>query len=331
MQMTNMTRQIALMVVSALLISAVYSFAADIRVPEYVDMIRTDENDFPLSYPAFVFSEPITGEIYINQMLDLVIFSPDLFPLFTFGKRQGINGVWSVAIDVKGNTFVATGGVKDQPVPKIAVYNPAFRRQREILFPMPGRTEQYKPNRIAIDRSGNLYVLETYDNKVLICDLFGKQLDTLSAQEEGEPVPLVDIQIDANNRIYLLNERDSKIYVFDEQRKYLFKFGEKGGSSAKLSRPISIAVDAGLGLIYVNDYMRHTVNIYDYEGKYFSELGGMGWAEGWFQFPSRVAVDRSGRVFVADTFNSRIQVFTWKQKPVFQMDKKGPDEGEPKK
>ena len=61
--------------------------------------------------------------------------------------------------------------------------------------------------------------------------------------------------------------------------------------------------------MYVVDYMRHTVNVYDKDGKYLFEFGGLGWGEGWFQYPKDIAIDSQGRIFVADTFNDRVDVF----------------------
>jgi DNA-binding beta-propeller fold protein YncE len=59
----------------------------------------------------------------------------------------------------------------------------------------------------------------------------------------------------------------------------------------------------------VVDYMRHTVSVYDKEGKYLFEFGGLGYGEGWLQYPKDIAVDSTGRIFVADTFNNRIEIF----------------------
>jgi hypothetical protein len=70
-----------------------------------------------------------------------------------------------------------------------------------------------------------------------------------------------------------------------------------------------MAIDNKRERIYVVDYMRHSVSAYDIkDGKYLFEFGGLGWGEGWFQHPKDIAVDSTGRIFVADTFNDRIEV-----------------------
>jgi DNA-binding beta-propeller fold protein YncE len=112
--------------------------------------------------------------------------------------------------------------------------------------------------------------------------------------------------------MYLVSEDLGRIYVYDENKKIILKFGEKGGSSGKLSRPKAIAVDNRNERMYIVDYMRHTVTVYNREGEYIFEFGGMGWGEGWFQHPLDIDVDNKGRLLVADLFNHRVQVFnTW--------------------
>ncbi|MFH0926412.1 MAG: hypothetical protein V1872_12440 [bacterium] len=57
------------------------------------------------------------------------------------------------------------------------------------------------------------------------------------------------------------------------------------------------------------DFMRHLLSVYDLEGRFAFEFGGEGTRANFFNFPKDVCNDDEGRVFVADTFNHRIQVF----------------------
>lgn len=123
-----------------------------------------------------------------------------------------------------------------------------------------------------------------------------------------EPVPINDVKIDNKGNIYLLSEKTSKVYVYNPEEKLLYSFGQKGGSEGKMSRPKSLTLDNKAELVYICDYMRHTVLIYDFKGKYISEFGGKGWSPCWFQFPISLATDNRGRLMVADLFNHRVQV-----------------------
>lgn len=134
----------------------------------------------------------------------------------------------------------------------------------------------------------------------------------LEGREEEEnigPVLIIDVEIDPAGRIYLLSEETSEVFVYNQDHELLFKFGEKGGSSAKMSRPRGVAVDYDNKAIYLVDYMRHTILVYDYfTGKYIFEFGGRGVGPLWFNFPNSIAVDENGFVIIGDLFNKRVQV-----------------------
>src|SRR3990170_2341205 len=57
----------------------------------YLDSITEDEEGKRLSFPSFVFAESVKKEIYIiDGMSRIIIYTSDLFPLFTLSKRNGI-------------------------------------------------------------------------------------------------------------------------------------------------------------------------------------------------------------------------------------------------
>jgi DNA-binding beta-propeller fold protein YncE len=122
------------------------------------------------------------------------------------------------------------------------------------------------------------------------------------------PVRVNYVSLDNSGNIYLLSAETGKIYVFGPDETFRFSFGQKGGSPRQLSQPRGLAIDEEKGLIYVVDYMRHTVLTYDLSGKFLYEFGGRGAGPGWLNFPCGIAVNRHGQVIVADQFNKRVQV-----------------------
>lgn len=121
-------------------------------------------------------------------------------------------------------------------------------------------------------------------------------------------VRLTDVECDSKGHIYLLSEETSKVYVYNAAEKFLFSFGQKGGSSGKMSRPRALAVDEKRESIYIVDYMRHTVLLYNFAGRFLFEIGGFGGSPRWFNFPTDLDLDRQGNLIVADLFNKRVQV-----------------------
>ncbi|MBU0730578.1 MAG: NHL repeat-containing protein [Proteobacteria bacterium] len=131
----------------------------------------------------------------------------------------------------------------------------------------------------------------------------------LAEPDEMVPVKIIDVVISREGNIFLLSEFRSKIYVYDSRENFLFSFGSKGGTSGKMSRPQNLALDEKWGVVYIVDYMRHTILVFSMRsGRFLFEFGGRGWSEGWFNYPKHVAVNRLGQVIVADYFNHRVQI-----------------------
>jgi len=275
----------------------------------YLESITEDDEGGRLPFPSFVFAEPFANEIYVIKQSSIIIYTSDFFPVFTAGKKDRLETPQGLTVDFAGNVYIAQGATKDNPKSKISVFNACIKWERDIYLEGFEGADTFVPYRLAIDKKGNILVAGFYYPGALVIDTHGNILDIISPEEEGRKVKINYVTIDKIGNIYLLSEEEGHIYVYDENRKFLFKFGEKGGTTGKLSRPIAVAVDNKNEKMYVVDYMRHTVSAYDKEGKYLFEFGGLGWGEGWFQHPRDIAVDSLGRIFVADTFNDRIQVF----------------------
>ena len=281
-----------------------------LEAASYLDSITEDEEGKNLYLPSFVTTDPVMKEIYIiDGRGRIIIYTSDLFPVHTLGKRDGVESPQSLTVDADGNVYVIQTATGTNTRHRVSVFNARLKWERDIYWDNFDGSDSFVPNRIARDKKGDIYISGTYFPGILIMDDQGHVLDIMSPETRGRKVNVNVVNIDEAGNIYIVSEEEGDIYVYDENKKFLFEFGEKGGSSGKLSRPKGIAVDNNIGKIYVADYMRFTILVYDKAGKYLSEFGGMGWGEGWFQYPTDVAVDSSGRILVADLFNHRIQVF----------------------
>ncbi|MBU1139989.1 MAG: NHL repeat-containing protein [Proteobacteria bacterium] len=137
--------------------------------------------------------------------------------------------------------------------------------------------------------------------------------------QELKPVQVAHVATDSEGHLYVLSEETSKIYVYSHTEEFLFSFGQKGGSTGKMSRPKCLVVDEKKKALYVVDYMRHTILIFDLGGKFMYEFGGMGTGPGWFQYPVGLALNKQGNLIVADLFNQRVQILNIKFEYKFPM------------
>jgi DNA-binding beta-propeller fold protein YncE len=74
------------------------------------------------------------------------------------------------------------------------------------------------------------------------------------------------------------------------------------------SGPVGLGMDSG-GNLYVSNAAESVVKVYDLDGHAKSSLGHFGSAAGEFNAPSGLWIDVMDRIYVADTNNSRVQIF----------------------
>jgi len=288
-----------------------------------IKILDKDERGNPLRYPSTVFYDPIMHEIYVIDSGRVLIFDADYAMLLSFGKGRGVGAPQGIYVDAEGRVYVCQAQDGNKP-PRLTILNPALFVEQEIFLNDINGAANFIPERIALGRDSTIYLVGPNTRPgVLVLDSQGNFLRWLQA---GDPQPdkrtvglrnavfVKDIEIDDQGRIYLLSEDTSKIYVYSPEEEFLFSFGQKGGSSGKTSRPRGLSLDRKRQLIYVVDYMRHTILIYDFNGTYLTEFGGIGYSEGWFYYPNDIAVDDQGRTIIADFFNRRVQILEMKER-----------------
>ncbi|MGC8983711.1 MAG: 6-bladed beta-propeller [Thermosulfidibacteraceae bacterium] len=299
----------------------VYCQNGNFEVMKFIGIINRDEEVKKILHPFYVYFDKFRKEIYVVDSKGgrILVYNERYYPLFTLDNRIGITNPIAVATDNVGYVCVLQvfSSNNRETRYKVTVFNRALLAVREILLPHGIITE-----RIAVDSKRRIlipvYRIENKGDKggnggcgVLIYNFKGDMIGELKPEEDGKVVPIYQVKVDGKGRIFLVSILAGRIFVYDSDMNFLFKFGEKGGVTGKLSNPKDIGIDEERDVAYVVDYMRHSVSVYDLKekGRWLFEFGGMGWVEGWFQFPSSLDVGDGGRVYVADTFNSRIQVF----------------------
>ena len=185
----------------------------------------------------------------------------------------------SVAVDSSGNLYVADTG--NNLIRKIT-------SEGEVtLFAGSGKrgdkdatgteAEFNEPSGVAVDSSGNLYVVDYNNNRIRKITPTGV-VSTLAGSGE-------------------------------------WGYKDATGTAAQFDGPLGIAVDSS-GFLYVADWANHCIRKITPEGKVTTLAGSsQGYKEGTgteaqFNYPVGVAVDSSGNVYVADTNNNRIRKIT---------------------
>lgn len=234
-----------------------------------------------------------------------------------------------VAVDASGNVFVAdfanyrirkisAGMVTTLAGSGVAGFNDG-----------PAMTARFfDPEGIAIDGSGNLFVAEYGNNRIrkitpggIVGTVAGNGIEgfkdgvATNAQFDSP----FGVAADISGNIYVGDFRNNRIRKITGSTVVTFAgdgtadFKDGAGVSARFTRPEGVAVDA-LGNIYVADRGNHRIRKITKEG-IVSTIAGNGTpgfkngtgVNAQFYFPSGIAVDASGNIYVTDYLNHCIR------------------------
>jgi hypothetical protein len=151
----------------------------------------------------------------------------------------------------------------------------------------------------------------------------------LSGSGNGQFLGGVKVAVDSSDVIYATDSSNGRIQRFSSNGNYLNQWGSPGTGAGQLGLPQQIAFDS-VGYIYVAEGLNHRVQKFDSSGNFermwgwgvdtgasafevctsTCQAGISGDGAGQFDYPLGVGIDRVGNVYVSDSNNHRIHVFT---------------------
>jgi DNA-binding beta-propeller fold protein YncE len=170
--------------------------------------------------------------------------------------------------------------------------------------PASDATHFNRPTDIAFLPNGDFYVTDGYGNtRVVKFSKDGKFLLEWGTPGTGPgQFNLVHgIVIDRQNRIYVSDRNNSRIQIFDLNGKYLDEW-------QNIRSPFYLYLSRD-NFLWVADGVTNKFVKYDLTGKMLYSWGTFGAFPGGLWGPHQFSVDSDGNLYVAETFNGRVQKF----------------------
>jgi len=166
----------------------------------------------------------------------------------------------------------------------------------------------FRARELAVDGQDNVYVADTGFSHIIKYSPDGIQLKVLGAlgSREGQLAEPVGLAIDANGDIYVADVGNQRIQRLDVLGRYLDSWPISPSESVNGTHLV-LGED---GLVYATEPARQRFVVFTKDGKMVGRWGQGGQGSGQFGRPTGFALDSQGYLYVADTYNHRVQ--KWK-------------------
>jgi DNA-binding beta-propeller fold protein YncE len=165
---------------------------------------------------------------------------------------------------------------------------------------------------IATDRSGNVYVANTGNDRIDVFDRGGRLLRSFgsSGRAEGQFNTPTGVAADSNGIRAVTDAVNGRVELLGTDGTVISSWGSPNPGPTILPRPVAVAFDVP-GNAYVLDQRRAVIVVFSREtGRPVRTIGSQGSGPAQMRDPSAIALDGAGNIYVADTGNRRIVRFT---------------------
>jgi sugar lactone lactonase YvrE len=166
------------------------------------------------------------------------------------------------------------------------------------------------PNGVAVDSKGLAYIADSKVRAVFIVNTETGEYQIIKNGSDARFQWLTGLAIDDADRLFVSDSGLHHVLIFDPNRKVESSIAEG------VYDPGGLAIDNENRLLYVADAEQDLVLVYDADPphKLLRKIGKPGTKHtstvpGEFAKPTGVAVDHEGNLYVADTWNDRVEIF----------------------
>ena len=197
-----------------------------------------------------------------------------------------------------------------------AMVETAKKRLKEIESELSSKHISFDSDSTLLDkisRFGEITVCNSIGSCLPVVDYKDKVRPVVSVGSEGSSegqfnLPFGVVFNSKTNNIYVADQYNNRVQVFDKDGKYLFKFGDMDGPG-KMKSPLCIAINKEK--VFVTQYHGGCVLVFDLKRNFIIQIGNTGSGEGQFNNPCGITVNEyNGDIYVCDFSNKRIQIFS---------------------
>jgi len=275
---------------------------------EYLHPVRLPESIHGIARPVAVTTESPVRETCITDALTpaIHVVNDRDVAVFRTSRFSGLGSPLDACIEEDGSIVFLDldRGAGGMTIRRLNLH------AEPTAFTVERVASHWNPGHLCLCGDGGLLTLDTDEgwlakhdprdgSLVWKTNLTGSETDELFL---GRPCEGPD------GRIFVPGGELHSVLVLSPEGERIGEFGEFGTGPGKMIFPVAV----GFGprdTIVVLDRMRHKIMVHDADLRFLAEFGSFGAGPGQMYHPNSLAVSDDGRVFVAQGYEGRVQVY----------------------
>ena len=262
-------------------------------------------------------SVKVNGEHIRGSPFEVKVKPRQFRPVLSFGE-QILKNPWGVAVNEQDEIHVSAVGNH-----KIHLFKSDGTRIKSFGGEGTQPGEFSRPSGIAL-HANNIIVAEQNNGRVQEVSKQGQYLSHFGAQGslDRQLHRPCGLSIDSDGNILVADSLNKLIKIFSVEGQFLSKIGKENS----FTKPFHCIQHDNY--LIVSDTGDHSVKCFDRNGNFLYKFGKKGNADGEFNEPHCLFMNKAGHLMVCDTLNHRVQVFELSGKFVTKFGTKGSRIGE---
>jgi predicted CXXCH cytochrome family protein len=301
-EMTSMKATTPAVVAVALVLAFLGPAAAQTARFRHAASVYLDDKGAGLNRPEGVACDARGRVVVADTGNDRIVQYTDQDKTVTGGaeiKIPELSEPTRVQINSKGDIYVLDGARR-----RVVHLSPDGAFREVVAFEGAQDPSAVIAKSVAVDAADNVYVLDVQSARVLVLNAAGHFERALPLPDDAGFIS--DLAVDAQGRVLLLDSIGRRVYAAPGGGA---AFARLGADLAATLAPLPSAIAASRGTIFIVEGTGGSIVTLGQDGSFLARQLAEGRNEGSLDRPSQLCVTDTGRMFIADRDNSRIQVF----------------------
>ena len=260
--------------------------------------------------PASVYFDNRHDELFVADARNsrILIFDSHGRYTFDFRNQRHLAGARQLAVDSLGRIYVLRAD--SESVVSVFDYNGVHLK--EMRFTHPGTDSALSIGGLLLDDGDRMYIVSLSPPHVYSFTTGGGPLSDFAVNpDDGDAGNqwMIGTPALAGNMLLIPLPMIPTVARYALDGRFIDNIGYGGGGAGELAFPIAVAGDSE-GRIFILDKHRHTVIIFNSDGKFVRETGGKGISPGWLYHPTTLAVNNMQEAIVGQSFLGRVQAIS---------------------